>query len=144
MEKRQTSLCAAPCRDAGKRLACPGARVRGMPEDQRPCVCLCVWGGLGGLGLWQRRSNFFFFSSFSKPRCRILDSRSSTWFNARCHLSGFEMRFQPNWAYVVLAEMGPADKEQLRSAVTTGNDEQAHMSEVNDSMSKESDSDLWR
>lgn len=58
------------------------------------------------------------------------------------HLSGFEIRFQANWAYVILAETGPADKEQLRSAATTGNDEQACMSEVNDRMSEESDFDL--
>lgn len=67
----------------------------------------------------------FFFLSFPKPLCQIFDVRSKIWFNAGCHLSGFEIRFQANWAYVVIAETGPADKEQLRSAVTTGNDEQA-------------------
>lgn len=62
MEKRQTSLCAAPCRDAGKRLACPGARVRGM-LTRRPeavCVSVCV-GGVGGVGALAKTEQFFFF-----------------------------------------------------------------------------------
>lgn len=71
-----------------------------------------------------KRSNSYFLS-FPKPLCQSFDVRSKTWFNVGCHLSGFEIRFQANWAYVVIAATGPADKEQLRSAVTTGNDEQA-------------------
>lgn len=67
----------------------------------------------------------FFPPSFPKPHWQVLDVRSETWFDAGCHLPGFEMRFQANWAYVIMAETGPADKEQLRSAGTTANDEQA-------------------